>query len=178
MYILVSDIPPEGFQYPRGETPGVEVNFEGRDLSPLKGLSISWLEFQVSFSGKDLVLHGKCGGEVSHECDRCGEDVFRDVDVPFHRIFESYEMLKSGGDIELKRKDLEITFFDGEGFYLEDVIYEQLILLSPQQMICRDDCKGLCQVCGKNLNRSGCSCKGFDVDPRMEKLKILRSKME
>lgn len=178
MYILVSDIPPEGFHFHKGETPGLEINFEGRELFPLKSLHVSWLEFQISFSGDDVVLRGNCGGGISYACDRCGDDVSSDMEVSFHRIFESGEMLESGGDIELKREDLEITFFDGNGFYLEDVIYERLILLMPQQMLCSESCRGLCQACGKNLNRSACACEGFDVDPRLEKLKTLRSKME
>ncbi|NIO17306.1 MAG: hypothetical protein GTN70_10010 [Deltaproteobacteria bacterium] len=178
MYICVSNIPPEGYQVQKGQTPGVELDFEGRELFPLDTLHVTWVEFNVSISGKDLILAGNCGGDISYSCDRCGEHVTRNMDISFNKIFESYEMLASGGDHQLQREDLEITFFDGEGFYLEDVIYEHLVLSLPQQILCTDECKGLCQVCGMNLNRSSCSCKGFDVDPRLEKLKSLRSKME
>ncbi len=178
MYINVSEIPPEGFDFPRGAPQGFDVNFEGRELFPLRSIHISWLEFNAAFSGQDLLFNGRCGGAVSYQCDRCGDDISTDVDLSFHRIFESDELMGSGGDIELKRGDLEITLFDGEGFYLEDVIYEQLILTMPQQALCKEDCRGLCQKCGTNRNSSPCNCIVSDVDPRLEKLKTLREKME
>ena len=40
--------------------------------------------------------------------------------------------------------------------------------------LCADDCKGLCPVCGKNLNRETCDCNRTWDDPRMAALRELR----
>lgn len=178
MYIQVSEIPPEGIAVPRGGAPGDQVDFAGRDVSPLTGLNVLWLEFQITLSGKDIVLAGKWGGSISYTCDRCGEDVTMDLDLDFHKIFVGGREMSPGRDTELKREDLDIAHLNGDGFFLEDVIYEQLILSIPYQKLCRGDCRGLCQVCGTNLNGPRCSCLVGEVDPRLEILKTLRDTME
>ena len=39
--------------------------------------------------------------------------------------------------------------------------------------LCRDDCKGLCPVCGKDLNTGACGCDPTEIDPRFESLRAL-----
>ncbi|MBQ3561654.1 MAG: DUF177 domain-containing protein, partial [Oscillospiraceae bacterium] len=43
----------------------------------------------------------------------------------------------------------------------------------PFQLLCREDCKGLCPVCGSDLNEKTCNCNQKQIDPRLEKLKML-----
>ena len=43
----------------------------------------------------------------------------------------------------------------------------------PFRLLCREDCKGLCPVCGANLNEMTCNCNTKQIDPRLEKLKML-----
>jgi uncharacterized protein len=78
-----------------------------------------------------------------------------------------------GGELELHRNDLEISFFEGEGFMVEDLIFEQLLLALPHKKLCREDCKGLCQICGVNRNVKECMCVTNIIDPRLEVLKKL-----
>jgi uncharacterized protein len=61
---------------------------------------------------------------------------------------------------------------------LEDVLREQVLLAVPLKAICREDCKGLCPQCGKNLNLETCSCDNAITDPRWGALKDLRSKLQ
>ena len=74
--------------------------------------------------------------------------------------------------------EAEIGYYQGEGLLLEDLLREQVLLAVPLKVICREDCKGLCPHCGKNLNEEGaCSCADELEDPRWAALKEIRSKL-
>jgi len=55
---------------------------------------------------------------------------------------------------------------------------EQVLLALPLKVTCREDCRGLCVHCGKNLNEEQCSCTTAVVDPRWTPLREIRSKLE
>jgi uncharacterized protein len=55
-------------------------------------------------------------------------------------------------------------------------VREELLLAAPQYVVCRDDCKGLCPQCGKDLNAGLCDCKPA-VDARWQPLKALKDKL-
>ena len=74
--------------------------------------------------------------------------------------------------------EAEIGYYQGEGLLLEDVLREQVLLAVPLKVTCREDCKGLCPVCGKNRNTEPCSCAPLMGDPRWSPLKELREKLE
>jgi uncharacterized protein len=59
---------------------------------------------------------------------------------------------------------------------LEPLIREEMLLAIPINPICRPDCKGLCPVCGENLNESQCSHEDEEVDPRLSVLRTLLNK--
>jgi uncharacterized protein len=48
----------------------------------------------------------------------------------------------------------------------------------PLKITCREDCKGLCPHCGKNLNQEACSCNVPREDPRWAALKEVRTRLE
>lgn len=56
---------------------------------------------------------------------------------------------------------------------LEQAIKDNLILRLPTRFLCKEDCKGICQDCGKNLNNGKCNCTDSKIDPRFEKLRQL-----
>ena len=66
-----------------------------------------------------------------------------------------------------------------EQYYTLDAELLELLELSfPSKMLCDEDCKGLCQKCGKNLNEGECSCDMTEIDPRMLPLKKLWEEMQ
>ena len=67
----------------------------------------------------------------------------------------------------------DVNSFDGEEIDLTELIRDTLIINEPSQVLCQDDCKGLCVHCGANLNVSPCSCESFVVDPRFAELRAL-----
>lgn len=56
---------------------------------------------------------------------------------------------------------------------LDELLRSDILLELPYKYLCREDCKGLCPSCGKNLNEGPCSCNLHQVDPRLEVLKKL-----
>lgn len=62
---------------------------------------------------------------------------------------------------------------EGEKLDLDELIYSDIILLTPSKYVCSEGCKGLCPVCGKNLNEGGCTCQKQQTDPRLEALRQL-----
>ena len=62
---------------------------------------------------------------------------------------------------------------NGDSFELDEIIREQLILNMDMTVLCREDCKGLCPKCGRNLNEGDCGCDRTEIDPRLAKLKQL-----
>ncbi len=64
-----------------------------------------------------------------------------------------------------------ITLEDGDVLDIEDVVLNNIYLALPLKNLCHEDCKGLCQNCGLNLNLGQCNCVIDDVDPRLSALK-------
>ena len=62
---------------------------------------------------------------------------------------------------------------EGDTLDLDELIYSDVILLTPSKYVCSEDCKGLCPTCGKNLNEGECACDKQHTDPRLEALRQL-----
>jgi uncharacterized protein len=93
-------------------------------------------------------------------CVRCLGAYSRDGDVELHLDYVE------GEDPHLKNENVELTAHDADKVYyrgpqidLAIGIREAIILSLPIMQLCRDDCRGLCPVCGINLNAGSCSCK-------------------
>ena len=62
---------------------------------------------------------------------------------------------------------------ENESIDLDELFYSDIVLEIPISYVCKEDCKGLCPQCGKNLNKGSCDCKTNQIDPRLEVLKKL-----
>ena len=76
-------------------------------------------------------------------------------------------------DLELTREDLEECFYEGETIDLDEILREQLLLALPMYPRCQESCRGLCPVCGVNLNEQSCSCEREEIDPRWVALRTI-----
>ena len=61
----------------------------------------------------------------------------------------------------------------GNQLDLDGLATSDILLELPSVVYCREDCKGLCPTCGKNLNEGACNCQTHQIDPRLEVLKQL-----
>lgn len=97
-------------------------------------------------------------------CDRCTTAFRREMRVPVeHVLVTSLNSEDSDGYVLVDNYQLP----------LDELVREDLILSLPTKSLCRDDCRGLCPRCGKNLNEGLCGCRAVTVDPRLEALRQL-----
>lgn len=68
-------------------------------------------------------------------------------------------------------EDEDIIVVESSVIDLYDLIYNDIVLNIPTQVMCDEECKGLCHDCGVNLNHKACKCVQEAIDPRFEKLK-------
>lgn len=91
-------------------------------------------------------------------CDRCAEDFERKYSFDLNKIV--VQRLENENDSD------EYIVVENNVLDLDDLVYQEIQLFLPQKLLCKEDCKGICPKCGKNLNSGDCDCKA-DVDPRM-----------
>jgi uncharacterized protein len=100
-------------------------------------------------------------------CDRCLEPYDKEIDDSIEQIYQ----LGSGTLDE--DDEVEILPPNTNEIIIDDVIQELFIMSRSIKSLCSDSCKGLCNICGTNLNIKQCKCENVNIDPRLEKLKSL-----
>ncbi|MFG6368716.1 MAG: DUF177 domain-containing protein [Lachnospiraceae bacterium] len=101
-------------------------------------------------------------------CDRC----LRDVDYTFDLSFDSIAVSPDYIGDDLEDED-SLEFIEGYHLNVDELINNELLLNWPMKILCKEDCKGICKICGKNLNDGECGCDDFVPDPRMAVIKDL-----
>ena len=127
---------------------------------------------------QDIRLKGKLDTSLEVPCARCLESVVYEVDRIFDLLYRPLGTDAGQEERSITDAETEIGYYQGDGLLLEDVLREQVLLAVPLKTLCREDCKGLCPHCGKNLNESQCSCAERSEDPRWAALKEIRSKLD
>ncbi|HUA14508.1 MAG TPA: DUF177 domain-containing protein [Verrucomicrobiae bacterium] len=127
---------------------------------------------------KDLRLRGSLSVGLDLQCARCLEPVPQDVNRQFELLYRPLGADAGRDELSVTDAEAEIGYYQGEGILLEDVLREQVLLALPLKVTCREDCKGLCPHCGRNLNQGECGCVTPAEDPRWEALKDIRSRLE
>jgi len=128
---------------------------------------------RVRRDGQDVVLQGQLTTQLEAECGRCLRPVELPIVTEFNEKFVRTVSWAAEEQHELQAEDLNISVFDGEGIELDDLVREELLLAVPVNVLCREDCKGLCPSCGINRNLSDCQCESNEIDFRWQKLKEL-----
>jgi uncharacterized protein len=126
---------------------------------------------------KDIRIDGSLDTRVQLLCARCLEPVVQDVSHKFDLLYRPQGTDAGREELSVTSAEAEVSYYQGEGLLLEDVLQEQVILALPLKAICRDDCRGLCPHCGKNLNVEQCGCTEPVEDPRWQALKDIRDKL-
>ena len=102
--------------------------------------------------------------EYSGECDRCLAPFVRAYDLPLeHTLVTTLE----------NEENEDFILLDNYKLDLDDLVLSDILLELPYKSLCREDCRGLCPHCGKDLNDGLCGCRSQSVDPRLEVLRQL-----
>jgi len=117
----------------------------------------------------DYLVQAEAKGEAILRCDRC----LKDFEWPFELELESYHVrgvVDSGPWITEVDEEQEARLFQGEQIELDGLFYEAVLLDLPIKRLCSPDCRGICPVCGQDLNEGECGCSVDDTDPRLATL--------
>ncbi|MES1204551.1 MAG: DUF177 domain-containing protein [Pseudomonadota bacterium] len=112
-----------------------------------------------------IFLRGKLQGTLESTCSRCLESARLPIDVPLAVTFlprdEDSDRHKGDDDAaeDDEEENLDVASYDGDEIDLSPEIRDQLLLSLPITPICREDCAGLCPVCGGNRNQVPCTCR-------------------
>ena len=112
-----------------------------------------------------LMMKGKITTCIHGICDRCATEFDRDVDIPIDAVLVT-ELANE------ENEDEWVFTLEGDSADLDDIVRTIFVLNMDSKLLCREDCRGLCQKCGKNLNHEKCEC-AKEIDPRLAALSDL-----
>ena len=110
---------------------------EGEFVSPVKVKAVLWMD------GKNVLADISLFYTLSSACSRCLERATCEVE---HNYFAKYSLCPEDGEYLYKSGKVDLT----------QSVNEEIVLTQPTVIYCKPDCKGLCPVCGANLNKGDC----------------------
>ena len=182
MFLDIKDLELQPLEFAEEFQPGViDFGDEARQHGPLK--SSGRAEVVEEHHGKhevikDIRLRGKLAAQLELQCARCLELVPQAIQREFELLYRPQGSDAGRDELSVTDAEAEIGYYRGDGLLLEDVLREQVLLALPLKVTCREDCKGLCPQCGKNLNQEQCSCNAPVEDPRWNALKEIRGRLD
>ena len=130
------------------------------------------LDLEIYPAEHGLSARGVLSGLALRECVRCLAEYEEPMEVTFAAEYRVKDRLSSStrtvaaDPADSEDMDEDVYPYDGERLEVADMLREQVILSSPMQPLCRQDCLGLCPVCGQNRNERLCGCsEQRDISP-------------
>ncbi len=156
------------------------------DRAGYKARSAAHVEAKLEKLERRVRIDGRAKAEVTAACGRCLTPVSVDVPVEFEvtlvpaDLYADEEPQKDddgdhgsvGGSFA--PEEAEEDTYSGKVIDLDPIVREQVLLALPGYPVCSEGCKGLCSVCGGNLNERDCGCDRHVPDPRWAGLKNIK----
>ena len=155
--IVLQDVPDSGIRWD-GVIPAAAMQDSSLgEVAPLEAMrsDLQW-KGELARKGDVYRLRGHWHFRVTRQCSRCNEPFETDMDGD------------TDGDLRLgtgaRDEDASSLLPPPGELNLVDVLREDIWLAWPQDAVCREDCRGLCPVCGCNRNKDRCRCHETDQD--------------
>jgi uncharacterized protein len=148
----------------------LDLNLEGARIKEPIECTIT-----LTKQGTKIILDGSARFLFELECARCFASFTLDRE---ERMSAYYLPTKpsSGEREKLSKADVLTEYYEDDIVDAQPLLHDIIALSKPMKPLCSETCKGLCPLCGKNLNRAQCTCKKEETDPRWEPLKKLMNK--
>ena len=147
----------------QAETEITEVSVGGEKYPVLASSPVSFVFTNI---GKGRArIEGKADFVFSAGCDRCLEPGEESREICFTREVWAPDMAAEPSVYE------EQPFMEGFQLNVEDLLISEIVTSWPMKILCKPDCKGICPICGRDLNTGMCDCDTFVPDPRMAAIK-------
>ncbi len=138
---------------------------DGRFESPIH------ISAKLTKMGNHLVIRGEISVEVTTECSRCLTIFKKPVITQIDVLFERTDHLSIDSNDVDESDDLVFLDIDAKEIDIGSRVVEAIRLTMPLKPLCNEACKGLCSICGTDLNKGSCKCKVESEDPRWQSLK-------
>ena len=112
----------------------------------------------VSNNGQSLILKANCTGHMTTQCARCMKDIVVDIDFDIDE-----NLAQDDGSVS---SDDDVILFEDVKIDIDDIVANNFLMNVEGKYLCSEDCKGLCQHCGADLNEGDCGCSQENIDPR------------
>jgi uncharacterized protein len=126
---------------------------------------------EVTRSGARYGIRARAEGTVRAECHRCAGEFDMPLDAELELVVHRGHGAAPPEDPD--EEDFIVVPAGDERLDVFPRVREALILELPIKVLCREDCKGVCQSCGANLNDGECGCPRAGGDPRWSALRKL-----
>ena len=121
---------------------------------------------------KTLFITGSVDITVGIPCGRCLEE------VPTHICFDIDKKLDIEDSVLVDDEMEENDYLIGFELDVDKLVYAEILVNWPMKVLCKEDCEGICKVCGANLNKGDCGCQRTELDPRMAAIQDIFSKFK
>jgi uncharacterized protein len=155
----------EGVHEYRFETDG-----EGIALGPGIAGSVV-VDARLEKTGKQIYLTAAAKATGSFSCDRCLAGFQQEL-APRYRM--TY-LLDVGEAEQFDPAEVQVISPSLTVIDITEDVRQTLLLAVPLKLLCRDECRGLCPICGANRNTVSCECTDQPADSRWDALKNLRT---
>ncbi len=131
-------------------------------------------EARVWKANHSVFVKGRIEVNLRLRCARCLKEFSYPLTSTYELTLHPLKESSLGEEVELDESEMELSFFEGGEIRLSEIACEQIFLEMPYQPLCHEECKGLCPVCGKDLNLSSCGCVKEDLGSGFSALKKLK----
>lgn len=125
----------------------------------------------TNVSDGQVLLEGSLAVTLLIPCDRCLRDVTVKVNAAFSHQISSPDRERNASEETEDSSDDDLSFVSGYELDTDQLISNEILIHMPVKVLCKEDCKGICSVCGHDLNEGECGCDRFVPDPRMAAIK-------
>ena len=170
MFLSIKEMEVRKVRFDETFLPG-QIDFPDAGVTQAGPLHVAGVAELLANTDGEVRLRGNLTVTMRSECDRCLGEARFPVEAKLDLFYRPMSYIARDEEIEIDEGEAEIGFYEGEGIELEDILREQILLLLPMQRVCREECKGICPICGKNRNEADCDCKPAAIDDRWKALR-------
>ncbi len=163
MKITVSEIPDEGLDLDISET--LEVA-DAQIVGPAKA------QLAIRRTAGEVLITGSVNVSLDLECSRCLKQFRGEMRLPVDAVYHPAAEMGEERH-ELRDDEMDTDFYRDDEIDVNELLVEQVMLNLDMKPLCSERCRGLCPVCGRDLNTETCDCRTDEGDPRLAVLKTL-----
>ncbi len=139
---------------------------KGKQTFPVREKSSARISVEYVEDGTYRV-RAACRLVLDIPCDRCLKPVPTEFKVRYDRRVRPAAPGEDSGQPEQPEQSEEASYIDGYALDVDELIRREILIGWPPKVLCREDCKGLCSVCGQDLNEGSCNCEDAAPDLQM-----------